>query len=227
MSERVIADIRLFRSEGRTESGHFDMVSFGNKRLNSVVKRIVMKLRENGFSMGDFDHLYINFTRCELAAPMELSREVDRYHPWFRNCHVRVPREVYESLGTPDIHEHVIPIISDILTAFFARGDFDEAKIRDCIREAVAGGEGILMPFKEKTTDKRRAVIYLRFLDSCRYAPLLRVYDGAGSLLLERDLPQMVTLDVLGELQVGLKKVTVKPRKNALTAGKKPMIFEY
>lgn len=227
MSERIIADIRLFRSEGRTESGHFDVVSFGDKRLNAVVKRIVMKLRENGFFMGDFDHLYINFTLCELSAPMELSREVDRYHPWFRHCHVRVPLEVYESLGTVDSHGHIIPIIGDVLTAFFARADFDEAKIRDCIRESVTGGEGMLMFFKEKATAKRRAVIYLRFLDSCRYAPLLRVYDGEGNLLLERDLPQMVTLDALGELQVALKKVTVKPRKNALSAGKKPMIFEY
>lgn len=227
MSERIIADIRLFRSEGRTESGHFDMVSFGDKRLNAVVKRIVMKLRENGFSMGDFDHLYINFTLWELPAPMELSQEVDRYHPWFRHCHVRVTREVYESLGTVDCHEHIIPIIGDILTAFFASADFDESRIRDSIREAVTGGEGMLMLIKEKATAKRRAVIYLRFLDSCRYAPLLRVYDGDGNLLLERDLPQMVTLDALGELQVGLKKVTVKPRKNALTAGKKPIIFEY
>lgn len=227
MRERIIADIRLFKSEGRTESGHFDMVSFGNKRLNAVVKRIVMKLRENVFSMGDFDHLYINFTRCELSAPMELSQEVDRYHPWFRHCHVRVAREVYESLGTVDGHGHIISIIDDILTAFFACEDFGDSRIRECIQEAVTGGEGMLMFFKEKATAKRRAVIYLRFLDSCRYAPLLRVYDGAGSLLLERDLPQMATLDALGELQVGLKKVTVKPRKNALTAGKKPIIFEY
>ena len=227
MRERIIADIRLFRSEGRTDSGHFDMVSFGDKRLNAVVKRIVMKLRENGFSMGDFDHLYINFTRCELSVPMELSREVDRYHPWFRHCHVRVPREVYESLGTPDSHGHIIPIIGDVLTVFFACEDFGEARISDCIREAVTGGEGMLMFFKEKATAKRRAVLYLRLLDSCRYAPLLRVYDGAGSLLLERDLPQMVTLDALGELQVGLKKVTVKPRENACTAGKKSIIFEY
>ena len=227
MGERIIADIRLFRSEGRTESGHFDMVSLGDKRLNAVVKRIVMKLRSHGFSMGDFDHLYINFTRCELSVPMELSQEVDRYHPWFRHCHVRVAREVYERLGTVVSHGYIIAIIGDVLTAFFASADFDEARIRDCIQEAVTSGEGMLMPFKEKATAKRRAVIYLRFLDSCRYAPLLRVYDGAGSLLLERDLPQMVTLDALGELQVGLKKVTVKPRKNALTAGKKPLVFEY
>ena len=77
MSERIIADIRLFKSEDCTESGHFDMVSFGDKRLNAVVKRIVMKLRENGFSMREFDHLYINFTLCELSAPMELSQVVD------------------------------------------------------------------------------------------------------------------------------------------------------
>ena len=211
MSERIIADIRLFRSEGRTESGHFDMVSFGDKKLNAIVKRIVMKLRENGFSMGEFDHLYINFTLCELSAPMELSREVDRYHPWFRHCHVRVTREVYERLGTAESHEHIANMIGDVLMAFFARTDFDEARIRDCIREAVTGGEEMLMHFKEKATAKRRAVICLRFLDSCRYAPLLRVYDGEGALLLQRDLPQSVTLDHLGELQVGLKKVTVKP----------------
>lgn len=227
MSERIIADIRLFKSEGRTESGHFDMVSFGDKKLNAIVKRIVMKLRENGFSMGEFDHLYINFTLCELSAPMELSREVDRYHPWFRHCHVRVPREVYERLGTAESHEHIVPMIGDVLTAFFARDDFNASRISHCIREAVTGGEEMLVPFKEKTTAKRRAVICLRFLDSCRYAPLLRVYDGEGALLLQRDLPQSVTLDHLGELQVGLKKVTVKPRKNAITAGKKPIVFEY
>ena len=227
MSERIIADIRLFKSAGRTESRHFDMVSFGDKRLNAIVKRIVMKLREHGFFMGDFDHLYINCTLCELSAPMELSSEVDRYHPWFRYCHVRVPREVYESLGTVDSYSYIISIIGDILTAFFARTDFDESRIRDSIREAVTGGAEMLVPFKEKATAKRRAVIYLRFLDSCRYAPLLRVYDGDGNLLLERDLPQMVMLDGLGELQVGLKKVTVKPRKNALTAEKKPLVFEY
>ena len=227
MSERIIADIRLFKSEGRTDSGHFDMVSFGDKGLIAAVKRIVMKLRENGFSMGDFDHLYINFTLSELSAPAELSWEVDRYHPWFRHCHVRVAREVYERLGTPESHEHIISMIGDVLTAFFVRADFDETRISDCIREAVTEGEGMLMPFKEKTTAKRRAVIYLRFLNSCRYAPLLRVYDGEGVLLLQRDLPQSVTLDHLGELQVGLKKVTVKPRKNAFTAGKKPIVFEY
>ena len=227
MSERIIADIRLFRSEGRNSSGHFDMVSFGDKKLNAIVKRIVMKLRENGFSMGEFDHLYINFTLCELPMPMKLAQEVDRYHPWFRNCHVRVSREIYERLGTPEGHEHIISMIGDALTAFFARDDFNADRISHCIREAVTGGEEMLVPFREKTTAKRRAVICLRFLNSCRYAPLLRVYDGEGALLLQRDLPQSVTLDHLGELQVGLKKVTVKPRKNAFTAGKKPIVFEY
>ena len=223
MNERIIADIRLFRSDSRTENGHFNTVSFGDKKLNAVVKRIVMKLRENGFSMGDFDHLYINFTTCELAEPMILSREADRYYPWFRDCDVRVEREIFDSLCS----DEVVQRIRDVLTAFFAGEDFDESKISDCINEAVTAGEEMLMRFKEKITAKRRAVIYLRYLDSCRYRPLVRVYDLEEHLLLERDLPEMVTLDELGELQVGLKKVTVKPRKNAFTTGKKPLVFEY
>ena len=223
MNERIIADIHLFRSDSRTENGHFNTVSFGDKKLNAVVRRIVMKLRENAFSMGDFDHLYINFTACELAEPMVLSRAADRYHPWFRECDVWVEREIYDCLRS----DEVVQRIRDVLTAFFAGEDFYESKISDCINEAVTAGEEMLMRFKEKITAKRRAVIYLRYLDSCRYRPLVRVYDLEEHLLLERDLPEMVTLDELGELQVGLKKVTVKPRKNAFTTGKKPLVFEY
>ena len=85
----------------------------------------------------------------------------------------------------------------------------------------------MLMKFKEKASAKRKAVIYLRFLDTCKYCPLLRVYDLEEHLLFEKDLPETVTLDDLGELQVSTKRVAIKPRKNAYTTKSVPLVFEY
>ena len=83
------------------------------------------------------------------------------------------------------------------------------------------------MKFKEKSSAKRKAVIYMRYLDTCRFFPLLRVYDLEDQMLFEKDLPETVTLDYLGEIQVSTKRVTIKPRKNAYTENRTPLIFEY
>ena len=70
-------------------------------------------------------------------------------------------------------------------------------------------------------------IIYLRFLDSCKYYPLLKVFDKEDNLLFKTDLPKTIELDYLGNIQVSEKRVTIKPRKNALTTNINPMIFDY
>ena len=83
------------------------------------------------------------------------------------------------------------------------------------------------MKFKEKITTKRKAVVFLRFLDSAKFYPLLRVYDAENHLLFETNLPETVMLDYLGDIQVSTKRVTIKPRKSAFAASANPLIFEY
>lgn len=227
MKKKIISDIRLYKSESQNAYGGYVTSSFGDQKLNAVVKRIVMKLRENEFSLGEFDHLYLNFTICRMPEEICLSDEVDRYHPWYRYCHIRMEEDRYSKLGTRETWDEIIRGISDALVRFFSAEDFGEARICGCIRQAVEQGEDMLMKFREKSTAKRKAVIFLRFLDSCRYRPLLRVYDPEGNLLLEKDLPETVTLDAIGEIQVSTGRVTIKPRKNALAAKKKPLVFEY
>ena len=85
----------------------------------------------------------------------------------------------------------------------------------------------MLIKFKEKVSTKRKAVIFLRLLDSCKFCPLLRVYDAEDNLLFETDLPETVMLDYLGDIQISAKRVTIKPRKNAFTAKNNPLVFEY
>ena len=227
MKTKIISDIRLFKSESQNEYGGYITDYFGDKKLNAIVNRIVMKLRENEFSLGDFDHLYVNFTTCDMAEEMNLSDNVDRYHPWLRYCNIHVEEDLYNKLGSSESWNEIILHIKNALTTYFVSEDFDETRILSCVQQAVEQGEDMLMKFKEKASSKRKAVIFLRFLDTCRFSPLLRIYDLEENILFETDLPQTVALDYLGEIQVSAKRVTIKPRKNAFTKQINPLVFEY
>ena len=186
-----------------------------------------MKLRENNFSFGDFDHLYINFTTCDMAEEISLSEKTDTYHPWYRYCNVRIDTNSYDNLGSEENHCKIINYINTILITYFTSEDFDKSKILTCVKQALDEGEDMLMKFKEKITSQRKAIIYLRYLDTCRFYPLLRVYDTEELLLFEKDLPETLTLDYIGDIQISTKKITIKPRKNVLNTEENAMIFEY
>ncbi len=227
MKKKIISDIRLYKSKSQNEYGGYITDSFGDKKLNAIVNRVVMKLHENEFSLGEFDHLYINFTTCDIPQNMNLSNKVDKYHPWYRYCDVHIENELYQRLGSPETWNDIIRWISTILVTYFKSEEFNEMHILSCVQQAVEQGEDMLMKFKEKAGTKHKAIIFLRYLDTCRFYPLLRVYDVGGNLILEKDLPKALTLDYLGDIQVSAKRVTIKPRKNAFTAQNVPLVFEY
>ena len=227
MKKKIIKDIRLYKSESQNEYGTYVTNSFADRKLIAITQRVVMKLRENEFSLGEFDHLYINFTTCDMAEEMNLSNEVDRYHPWYRFCSVHIEKDVYDKLGTPETYDDIIHWISTIFVTYFTTEDFDESLILSCVQQAVEQGEKMLMKFKEKVNTKRKAVIFLRYLDTCSFYPLLRVYDTEDNLLLEKDLPKTLMLDYLGDIQISANRITIKPRKNAFTTQKNALVFEY
>ena len=224
---KVIKDIRLYKSAEKNEYGKPIATSFADKKLNAVIHRIVMKLHENGFSLGDFDHLYINFVTFDITENIYLSEEIDRYHPWYRNCFINIEKELYDSIGKLDTYDFIINAIVDVLTTYFVTEEFDSKCIKYCISHAVKQGENMLMRFKEKKSTKRKAIVFLRYLDDCVYYPLLRVYDLDNNMLFEKDLPKTLTLDCFGEIQVSTKRIKIKSRKNAFSDFKKEMIFEY
>lgn len=223
---RVLRDIRLFTSQVPNKDGEPLPTAIGNKSLNVQVHRIVMKLRENGFSCGDFDHLYLNFTTCPVEDGIAPSRRsVDKYHSWYRYYDVEVPQRVWEQANSVQAEEQLLVLAEKVLTQFFAKPEFDAEKIHQCVREAITQKETMLMKFKEKRSAKGSAEIYLRYLDSGKYRPLLRVTDTSGELQLEADLPDMLTLDALGEIVLTTKRVTIRPRRNAYTGTRKPISF--
>ena len=227
---KTIADIRIFASEIENISGNSlpSNLNFQSGKCLAMLHRIVMKLRERGFSLGDFDHLYVNFTTYSVASGMAPSRRgKDYYHPWYRYYDVHVDEEAFRRLPLESDFGRVIETVKNLLASFFSTETFGKNEIEACFSEALTQGEKMLMQFKEKTTAKRKAVVYLRYLDNARYKPLLRVTDAQNTLLLEADLPEMIELNALGNIRVALNHITIEPRKNVFTKDFTPIRFDY
>jgi len=215
---KPIADIRIYRSGTHP---------IDNKSLHLALRRIAMKLRESGFSLGDFDHLYLSLTTSPVPGGIAPNQTGHGEPAWLRSYDVQITQSLYDQLGSDQSHGAVFQLVEETLTRHFASPAFPAERIHACITEAITQGETMEMAFKTKETAKRKAVLYLRLLDSGSYHPLLRVWDAEDQLLLERDLPRMISLDALGDLQLSLHKVTIKPRKSSYTAGMEPLVFEY
>lgn len=224
---KIIKDIRLYKSEKINDFGLPVATSFENKKLNAVIHRIVMKLREQEFSLGDFDHLYISFTICNIPHEIEMSEKFDREHPWYRYCSVRIDEELYLKLYNDESSNVILELTEKVLVSCFSTENFDEEQIHNCVKEAIECGENMLMLFKEKSTSNRKAKIFLRYLDSFKYLPLLCIYDSNDNIIFEKDLPETLTLDCFGNVQLSSKKIIIKPRKNIFSVNMKDIVFEF
>lgn len=213
---KVISDIRLYKSAEVDKYSEFE-----NKSLNVKLHRVVMKLREQGFSLGEFDHLYLNFTTTIPDGKVELSDKIDCYHPWFRYCNVGVSQNDYNKLENNDyIYEK---IKYTLLKLYESQKNIEI--IENSFLEAQKGAE-MLMLFKEKKSAKGIAKIYLRLLDNGNYLPLLSIIDIDGKEIFKADLPETIDLNIIGELNLSSKNVTVKPRKNAFSKHLQPISFD-
>lgn len=220
--EKIIADIRLFHSTVENKDGNTLPSDYGNKSLNVILHRVVMKLREQGFTLGDFNHLYLNFTPCVAEGEIRpAARSVEREFAWFRYYDVGVSEEFAEK---QDLNE-IFALIKRVLLLQFPQNATET--VETAFSSALAEGENMLMRFKEKKAAKTTAVVFLRFLDNARYLPLLCVYDAEGKEILRRDLPASIELLQIGEIALSSKKVTVKPRKSVFAKDLEPITFEF
>lgn len=225
---KLISDIRLYKSDYKNIDGNSLPTDLGNRPLELTAHRIAMKLRENPFSLGEFDHLYLNFTPCEPDGVIQCAeRSADRYHPWYRYYDVGVSREEFERLGMPDMAPTILALLKRTLIEQFTTEKAMKQAVEAAVREAVTKGPEMRMKFKEKKAAKTTAVISLQFLDNAMYLPVLWVYDLQGNELLRKKLPATIDFSSLGEIQLSSKKVTVKPRKNAFARSLKPISFTF
>lgn len=221
---KIISDIRIYTSDTINVDGNPLPNDINDKKSNLAVKRIAMKLREGHFSLGDYDHLYINFTTCLVENGISLShRSVDRYRPWFRYFDYHIEKGFLEEMIADESHKKLISSVLKVLLCFSCNDENDKQKIIDAGNSAVEG-EKMRVIFKEKNNVNYSAIIFLRLFDDGKYHPTLQV-KSCESVILEKELEPTVDLGTLGDIQLNNKKVTVKPRKSVLYSSLEPVSF--
>lgn len=217
---KIISDIRLYKSSKPGER-----TSFAEKAPVVAVRRLAMKLRESGFSLGNFDHLYLVFSCNIPEGEISLFDNSDRFHPWYRYCELGISPAKYELLDSPEAAIYVLEQAGKALLKLFNDSASQESIIKKAVSEASKGQE-MLIRLKEKKTIALSAAIYLRLLDSGAYQPQLCVTNSENVEILRKALPICMDLSSIGDIQLSSRKVSVKARKNACVGDFQPVCFE-
>ncbi|NMP36530.1 MAG: hypothetical protein GX051_00180 [Clostridiales bacterium] len=224
---KIISDIRLYKSNVENIDGN-SLPSGFDDNASIAVHRVLMKLQENGFSLGNYTHLYLNLTTCAVDGGIKPSkRSVDSYHPWYRYYDVQISEELFEKLGKTQMTSEILDIVKKVLIECFCQTSVDKQLIIDCFEIAVSQGELMTMKFKETRTKNRTALIYLRYGDDLLYHPVLKIYDSNNSLLFESELPETSDLGNLGSIQLSSRKITIKPRTASYYKSLQPITYSY
>lgn len=226
---KLITDIRIYKSDIENVDGHSFPQDFDDKALKCAIKRVVMKLREYKFSLGDFDHLYINFTTVEVpnrAAPAR--RTVDKETKWFRFYDCQICKELFDKEITDEDRMLLLGQIESLLISKFASGEDDKESVIKSFKSATEDGESMLALYKSKENARHKAMLYLRFHSDHLFYPLLRVFDKNDNLVLERELKrERCDLLSLGGITLKKDSVTVYPKKNASAKDLEPQVFSF
>lgn len=224
---KLVSDIRVYRSEYESTMKK-NPSSFASKELNAILTRIVMKLRENNFSLADdYDHLYLNFTYSLKKNEIKFGRRLEiKEFSWFQYCDVGISMEEYEQLSDKKYIQMIIDLLKQTLIRFYSKDSESGRLIENCIEVALNEGEHMLMKFKEKKSSHKNAVIYLRCLDSGYFLPLLRVYNNNNELILEKDMPETIDANYIGQILLNDIRIEIRPKKNVFTRDLKPIIYQ-
>lgn len=224
MTTKLIHDIRLFASRVPNVDSQSLPGPCGSGQISVALRRVAMKLREGGFSLGGFDHLYVNLTPCLPEGTVQLAaRSVHRETTWLRYVDAGVTEA---QLADEAELDSLALMMAEKCLLLFAQSEADRAHVRSAVREASEQGEAMLMRFKEKRTSGLTATIFLRLLDSGLYHPLLCVTGADGQEVLRANLPPCMELHALGKIRLSRKAVTILPRKNAFSTGYAPLTFQ-
>ncbi len=216
----LIKDIRLFEADEPNQDGysfpHYigTIYAYDSGECQPVIDRLMFLLRHKGFSLGAFDHLYLNLTTQLPHGEILISNRIDRYHPWYRFADMGCDVQQFNSWELSQKSEFVLSSIRRAIGLFV---DAESAQVADdCFEEVLRYGEELAIPYKEKQGDPYTVRILVKITDDLDFIPIVRVLDG-DTLVREVVLPPYSRDPFIlqfGTINIGKKSVRIVPRKS-------------
>lgn len=152
---KTIIDIRYCASEEPNEAGRSlpsDCSRFFNfpEALHSWGDRIAHKLGAAGLSLGDFDHLYINYTNTIPEGTIKLSERIPE--KWLRFVDFGVSFDELKMLDDSEMENFVIDSTFKSLFLICEKNDDKSALIKSVARDVEIYGTELEIPVKTKET---------------------------------------------------------------------------
>jgi len=161
---KLILDIRYFESSHENVDGMGLPNALGRlypfpRSIHALGARIARKLREYGYTTGDFDHLYINFTTLLKEHQFRLSPRIPE--AWLRYVDYGVDPKTVRRMRERDREEFVANCTFRVLR-FLSRGDAAQRRLIEAVRRELdsAGSEMEILHKVKETATYRVVVTY-------------------------------------------------------------------
>ena len=214
----LIKDIRLFESlkeniDGESLPSYIGKIyHLDESELSIYILRLLFLLRYNQFSLGDFDHLYLNFTPIIEDESVELSkRSIIIEEKWFRYVDVGCSIDSFNFLTDESKNQLILNMIKKTLK-LFTNQDIDNY-FKDII------DDNIQFPYKEKINNNYLVKITARIINNMRIVPVLKIYENNNfkkDIVLD-EMSRDKFIMQFSTIVIGKSSFVIKPRTSSLS----------
>ena len=224
MAEKQIKDIRYFESNSANITGNSLPTHIGEifelpKAYPAVGQKFALMLRERGFTLSDYDHLYIDLST--YLAPGECVMSDRITEKWLRYADYGLDPEVVNNLSDDDKLKLLNEITKEVLLNFCAKNDEDREMIETISDIIGHGGDAIDIVYQEKNDKAVNVKVILNILHDgqCRLFVVIEDLEGQQLLreqiALAEDLSE--AMQYAGTILIRKNRVVIKPRNNVFT----------
>jgi len=220
--EKVLIDIRYYASDSLNETGNSLPSSCSRffefpKLFHFWGTRIATILGARGFSLGDFDDLYINYTNAIPKGALAFSERTPE--KWLRYIDYGVSFEDLKSLKEPELEHFVIRSTFECLEHLCNSSTDKTEMIKLASMEVNKYGTEIELPVKAKETKSYSVLVSykLRPKGAASYGIVKYINHKTGVTFSKRFVDLKGPSDIfplVGTISVKDEKILIKPRSS-------------
>jgi len=160
---KVIRDIRYYGGYQKesSDSRHpqtKDIYGF-DKDLRLISKRIALKLKEIGVTLGQFHHLYIVFSPDLPFKKIKIHKYVDPYHKWMRWVFYGLPTTKFNSLPIDLRKSMIINATIECVKKNIRKNSPKKGLLDEARRELIEKGDEIEIILKRVHVNDREVIL--------------------------------------------------------------------